>query len=294
MNDVRCVRINHEANANFLNVPLSTLLDVGNIPSGRRATSIISIISLSNAVDTDSTSRCSSYVASTIGTSNATRIGYTVSTGFDEALSVASSSSKNMDYGYEVSSGVVTDRVNGGTDDATAFLDSSSSDLPIFDSDNDYILIGDDATFEIITVDLLQASGKNIGSEFYYSTGNGTWSTLTVSLDQTSGFQASGNITFDAPGDWAVSNEAEASGDITSAYYIKILRTLDKTPSVQSTEEFFKIYESSDSGFVIYADGSILIGELADTDANNGTIYYSTDQGKLVFKNSSGVVKNLY
>jgi len=32
----------------------------------------------------------------------------------------------------------------------------------------------------------------------------------------------------------------------------------------------------------------------ADTVAKNGTIYYSTDQSKLVFKDLAGVVKDLY
>ena len=43
--------------------------------------------------------------------------------------------------------------------------------------------------------------------------------------DGTNGLQNSGNITFNAPGDWTKDDEAEVNGDITNAYYIKIVRT---------------------------------------------------------------------
>jgi hypothetical protein len=41
-------------------------------------------------------------------------------------------------------------------------------------------------------------------------------------------------------------------------------------------------------------DGSIEPVSLADADAANNSIYYSTDQSKLVFKDSGGVVNDLY
>ena len=41
-------------------------------------------------------------------------------------------------------------------------------------------------------------------------------------------------------------------------------------------------------------DKSIAPPQIADTDATDGSIYYSTDQNKLVFKDFSGVVNDLY
>lgn len=44
----------------------------------------------------------------------------------------------------------------------------------------------------------------------------------------------------------------------------------------------------------ITANGGITPASMADSAAANGTMYYSTDAGKLVFKDSGGVVNNLY
>lgn len=44
----------------------------------------------------------------------------------------------------------------------------------------------------------------------------------------------------------------------------------------------------------VHGNGAIAPASLADGSAANGTIYYSTTQGKLVFKDSGGVVNNLY
>lgn len=41
-------------------------------------------------------------------------------------------------------------------------------------------------------------------------------------------------------------------------------------------------------------DNSIEPVSLADADAVNNSIYYSTDQSKLVYKDSAGVVNDLY
>jgi hypothetical protein len=40
--------------------------------------------------------------------------------------------------------------------------------------------------------------------------------------------------------------------------------------------------------------GSVGVGSIADGDAPNSTIYYSTTQSKLVYKNSAGTVNVLY
>jgi len=40
--------------------------------------------------------------------------------------------------------------------------------------------------------------------------------------------------------------------------------------------------------------GGFVPASMADADAENNTIYYSTTASKLVFKDSAGVVNNLY
>lgn len=42
------------------------------------------------------------------------------------------------------------------------------------------------------------------------------------------------------------------------------------------------------------ADGSFIPASLADADAANNSVYYSTTQAKLVYKDASGTVRDLY
>lgn len=45
---------------------------------------------------------------------------------------------------------------------------------------------------------------------------------------------------------------------------------------------------------IVNDDNSITLPSLADGDAANSTLYYSTTQGKLVWKDSGGTVNDLY
>ena len=45
---------------------------------------------------------------------------------------------------------------------------------------------------------------------------------------------------------------------------------------------------------IINDDNSITLPSLADADAANSTLYYSTTQSKLVWKDSGGTVNDLY
>lgn len=45
---------------------------------------------------------------------------------------------------------------------------------------------------------------------------------------------------------------------------------------------------------VIDENGAFRPPSLADGDANNNSVYYSTTQNKLVYKDNSGVVNDLY
>ena len=213
---------------------------------------------------------------------------------FDTAMTVSGGTEENPDYGYSVVPDTATDRVNGAPDPGTAFLEGETDNVEIFSDDNDYILIGSDALFEAADAILISGANQPIIPEYYYSTGNGTWAPLIVS-ETTNGFTQSGTITFNAPAGWALSNVTVPAGAvITNAYYIKIVRTRNFLGS-PPVESYFKTYTSSSlTDFQIRGDGTINPVEMADASAPNDSLYYSTDQSKLVYKDSGGVVRDLY
>jgi len=217
-----------------------------------------------------------------------------VGQGFDSALTVSGGVEEDPDYGYEVSPDVPIDRVTGVAPDGTAFLDASGSDLIIFDADNDYVLIGSDALFEAISAVLTNGANQPIIEEYYYSTGAGTWATLIVS-DTVNGFTQSGTIAFNAPAAWAKSNlTVPAGAAITNAYYIKIVRTRNYL-GAPPVESYFKTFTSSSTtDFEVRGDGTLRPVEMADAAASNNSLYYSTTQNKLVYKDSGGVVRDLW
>ena len=217
-----------------------------------------------------------------------------VGQGFDSALTVSGGIEEDPDYGYSVVPDVATDRVTGIGDAGTAFLQASAGDVEIFSSDNDYILIGSDAIFEAVEVILVSGGNQPILAEYYYSTGAGTWATLVVS-ETTHGFQNSGIITFNAPGTWAKSNATVPAGAaITNAFYVKIVRTRNFL-GMPPVEDYFKTFTASSlTDFEIRGDGTIRPVEMADAAAPNNSLYYSTTQNKLVYKDNGGVVNDLY
>ncbi len=214
--------------------------------------------------------------------------------GFDSAITVSGGVAEDPDYGYEVTPDVPTDRVNGVAPDGTAFLQVSASDLQIFDADNDYILIGSDAIYEAIEAILVAGANKHINETYEYSTGAGTWATLVVS-NTVNGFQQSGIITFNAPVGWAKSNLTTGGGAaITDAYYVRITRTRNALGS-PPIEDYFKTFTASSlTDFEIRGDGTIRPVAMADAAAPNHSLYFSTTQNKLVYKDGGGVVHDLW
>jgi len=235
----------------------------------------------------------------TTNASSATKNAIQVGVGFDNALEVSGGAPIDPDYGYELSTGgtVATDRVNGGAGDGNAFLEAGN-DLTIFDVVNDWIIFGNDDTFEVLEVILSIVSSKDCVLEFYYtSDGAGTWSALPGVDDGTQGFTKSGLIDWTAPGDWAEEDATDDGDAITEGYYVGIKRTY--TPIIAPdlpVEDYFKIYleQAGNTEMAVRGDGTIQPAYLADVDASNNSIYYSTDQSKLVFKDPGGVVRDLY
>lgn len=230
-----------------------------------------------------------------VGKNNSLSHAVHVGEGFDTALMVTGGTRINPSYGYTVTAAhTVTDRVTGAPQAGTSFLDTSTSNVSLFPAVNDYILLGSTAPFEAIPVYLNTVSSHNITPTFWYSTGNGTWSTLVIS-GTTAGFTSTGIISFNAPAGWATTNKVTTTGAaITQGYYVKIVRTR-ATITTPPVESYFKLYTSSStSDFAVRGNGTIKPVWMADSAAQNDSIYYSTDASKLVYKDSGGTVRNLY
>jgi len=143
-NDTDTVLIEANANGYNSNSVLKTQYNSGTLGVGELGGGIQSTIDVSEAVGADSTTLVASYIAAVIdGSSTATKQAYVALAGFDEAFRVIGAVQESPDYGYEVASGAVTDRVNSGPGDGAAF-DSAADDVIIFDATNDYVLIGMD------------------------------------------------------------------------------------------------------------------------------------------------------
>lgn len=291
---VRSLEVENNSNGYTETVTIKSSLNTGALPAGDRAVGIFSNIDTSDAVDADSSTRVAAFVAGAVNGSDATKIAFSVLGGFDEALRVVGGSAYDMAYGYDVTGGVVTDRVTGTPQAGTAFLSSSTSNITLMTNDNDYYLIGDDNIFEVIDLVLSTPSNKDCELTFEYSTGNDTWSTLTLEGNNINGLQSSGQIVFTAPGDWAKGNQAESAADITSAYYVKITRTRTNNIPVLPVESYFQLYSDAHTGLLIRGDGTIRLSELDDGVAPNSSLYYSTTASKAVWKDSGGTVNNLY
>jgi len=224
--------------------------------------------------------------------SNVTSHAIHIGKGFTSAMQVTGSISELPAYGYEVTSGTVVDRVNSQGAGNDAFINTTVN-VAIFDNNADYILIGANTTFEVLTCVLVTESSKNVLPTFQYSTGNGTWSTLVVD-DATNGFQRSGVIDWEAPGDWATGNQAQAVADISAAYYLKITRTVGGVIPTLPIERDFKINkeQGGDTGMEITGHGIIKLPYLTGAPARleNGMIWMEGDGLHIYYDDSESVV----
>jgi len=223
----------------------------------------------------------------TRGNSTAHVDGIAVGTGFTNALHVSGSVEEAIDYGYTFTNAWAV------TDTTTAFQ-GDGTNVQMFTADNYGILIGADTKFAVIKYVQSIAGSATITPTWQYSTGDGTWATLTVS-DTTGGMRLSGKVAFAIPGSWNKSAHCNvATGDITNAYYIRITRTAN-TLATPPTESYFGIFQgTSESDTLVRGDGTIKPVQMADITAVNDSIYYSTTASKLVYKDPGGTVRNLY
>jgi len=283
-----------DANGNSSVRAICVDYDTGNMTVGSRASLIKIQLNEVSANTTDATSQLDFLNFLTTDVEPIEKHAIRVGRGFDNALIVGGGVAKNPSYGYEVTPDVPTNRVTGVAPDGTAFLEASATNVAIFDADNDYILIGGVVTFETIMAVLALGSNRDIAEEYYYSTGAGTWSVLSQE-NTMNGWQQSGVISWTAPVDWAQTNVTLPAGAaITNGYYIKIIRTRNYVGALP-IEDYFKIYAtSSTTDFRIRGDGTMQPVHMSDASAPNDSIYYSTTQAKLCYKDSGGTVHTMY
>ncbi|KKL60683.1 hypothetical protein LCGC14_2202860, partial [marine sediment metagenome] len=234
----------------------------------------------SGAVSADATTHINGLLIEKTSVNTLTSQAIHIGPGYTEALHVVGSPEADPDYGYEVTSTTVVDRVNSGGGGNDAFV-NAAVDVQIFDNDNDYILIGSDNTFEIIEMVFATGGSRDSNLEFYFSIGGAGfsgWTQLTAFSESTNGAQNSGFLTFDAPGAWAKDDQAEVNADITNAYYIGVKRTRNGAYTTP-TEDFFKIFANQAGGMNIRGDGVVTLPYLGAIPANpvNGMAWMEAD-----------------
>lgn len=225
---------------------------------------------------------------------DAMRIG----TGFTHAVHVDGATSINPGYGYTFvpTTFAVTDHVNSGGGGNDSFINDAVN-TQMFTVDNSGILIGSDAPFSIIEYVQQIAGSATITPTWQYSTGDGTWATLSVS-DTTTGMRFTGKISFVPPVSWAPSAHANAAlGAITNAYYIRITRTANAL-ATPPTEKHFKIWAGvSQSDMYLRGDGTIKPVQMTDITAPTDSIYVSltgATSGFIVYKDTAGSIHAFY
>ncbi len=290
--NLRAVFFEAECNGHNNIVCQEVHVHTGNLGPGKSVAGVFVNTDMSEAVSADSTTTVPNYIAGTTNGSDAISKAFLVLAGFDYALQVYGSSPFDPEYGYEVDSGTVTDRVNSGGAGNDAFINESVN-VEIMSNDNDYILIGSDEKFEVVEVFLDAGSSRRVVLEAYYSKAGGNWTSL-IGIDTTNQFRENGVIQITAPADWTKDDEAEVNGDITEAYYIKLVRTRNTIASPPIESHFKIVKNKAGTGMSITGTGLIQPTSCADSAGVTNSIYYSTDQSKLVYKDKAGAVQDLY
>lgn len=292
--NVHTLHMHHKAGGYSGTIAQKFFLKTGALGAGESMTGISVAIDDTLAVGADATTIIPAFAAQTTNASSATQWAYNVLPGFDVAFKVFGATAIDLDYGYEidVTGPTVVDRITGAEGDGQAFLSSSASDLEIFDDDNDYILIGSSATFEMIEVALVTGSSKDCDLEFYYSKAGDNWTPLVIESDGTDGFQQSGLIVFNAPGDWTKDDEAEVNEDITNAYYVKIVRTYAPVIAILPVEDYFKTFSAQSIGMEIKGDGVVKLPYIGTAPSNleNGMVWMESDGLHLYYAGAEKLV----
>ena len=123
---------------------------------------------------------------------------------------------------------------DGSFNDRTAEFDSTVTDVQIFDSDNDYILLASATVFDEINIILDTEASHTIIPVFEYIENDGAWIVFTPA-DDTNGFQQSGTIRYESDdlATWGVRTilEVTGSGAEDDYYWVRITRTRNILPT---------------------------------------------------------------
>lgn len=121
----------------------------------------------------------------------------------------------------------------------TSYVESSNSNIAIFENQNSIIYFGNSGNFTKISIALSQVGSADIDAVYYYCNNSGGWETLTISSDTTNGFRNSGYINFINPTNRGTCNieiDDTPFNDTVNYTYIAIKRTRNTivTPPIES------------------------------------------------------------
>ena len=172
---------------------------------------------------------------------------------------------------------------NGGFADVTTAFNSAGTDVTIFDTDADYIYIGDAATFSDISVVLTTAaSNPGVKPTFEFSAGASSWTSFGAN-DGSNGFRVNGVIA------WNVSDLSGWATDtvngVASKYWIRIQRN-QASLSTAPIEDLIQI--ASGIQYTWDEDGNIIVN--STTVSNTGLHILDTDDSHdLIIKPGSDI-----
>lgn len=215
----------------------------------------------------------------------------------------------NADYAF------LSDPTFKGFYDATSFFNTAVNTITVFESEGDYIVLGDKIPFTAINIILNTVASEDCELTFEYLDNNGFWDTFTPT-DNTSGFTSSDTITwsFDDVLNWF----PNTVNGIEDKYWIRIRRNAETVNTLPVIEEIeintgIRIYleqldfnEYTDSTVVETSDANGNVTGLAhlagsqvyaieqfsgrDFGATSGP-YFVNESGETVINNKSAVVK---
>lgn len=125
---------------------------------------------------------------------------------------------------------------SGGPDvpqDVTAAMRDPLTLVEVFGQNSSWVYFGASSKFSAVNLWLARNAAQMLGLAGEYSIGQGRWASLMSSgflpaRDTSSGMQASGQIGWEPPGNWAVTNEVTSGGlmigDTTSRFYMRLMR----------------------------------------------------------------------
>lgn len=151
---------------------------------------------------------------------------------------------------------------SGSYVDTTTAFGSAGTNVTLFNTNSDYVYIGQASTYSSIMVTLATPASTSVLPTFEYSNGAGGWVVFTPG-DGTNGFIENGNIT------WVISNLASWATDTVNAvsgkYWVRIRRT-KASVTTKPIESVIKIQQ----GFLYYWDKNGAIAALSFSGLGTG------------------------